>query len=194
MSFGKKLVSVCALLLLVQSASALPPDRHVYFAVHQNPDNPTSPIQYYFTLDISAVSQDGNDIGWAVTSFSITELVTLGNDIVWSLDDPFVDTTDGLWWVTHADPDNPVRFEFTLPAHMADTALAEDPSNADLDFDMQGESYTAPPGGAPYEVTAALDFSLTLSTTPAGDPPDDSGDDEPVDLPDGPNDPHIGAQ
>lgn len=184
MSFGKKLVSLCALLFFVQSASAFPPDRHVYFAVHQNPDNPTSPIQYYFTLDVTAVSQDGNDIGWAVTSFSVTELVTLGNDIVWSLVDPFVDTEDGLWWVTHADPENPVRSEFILPVHIADTALAEDPSNADLDFDMKGESYTAPPGGAPYEVTAALDFSLKLSTTPAGDPPDDSGDDEPVDTPD----------
>jgi len=183
MSFGKKVVSVCALLFFVQSASALPPDRHVYMAIHQNPDNPTSPVQYYFTLNITAVSQDGNDIGWAVTSFSITEKVTLGNDIVWSLDDPFVDTVDGLWWVTHADPDNPVRSEFILPVHIADTALAEDPSNADLDFDVAGDTYTAPPEGAPYEVTAALDFSLRLSTTPAQDPPDDSGNDEPVDSP-----------
>jgi len=187
-------VALCASLVGVQAASALPPDRNVYFLVRQNPDNPSSPIQYYFTLELTADSQDGNEVGWAVVAFSITEKATLGSDTVWSLVDPFVDTADGLWWVTHADPDNPVRSEFTLPVRVADTAVAEDPSDDDLDFDMAGVDYTPPPEGAPYEVTAALDFSLKRSSTPPDDPPDDSGDDEPVDTPDSPSPPNPTAQ
>lgn len=173
--------------------AALPPDRVVHFAIHENPSNPNSRIQYVLSLSISAQEQDGDSVGWAVDNYKITEKAILGSDTVWDVDSPSVDTTDGLWWVEHADPDDPVRSDFVEPAPVADTAIANDPADPDLDFDVVGVPYTEPPEGPPYEVTGALDF--TFSTTPdPNDPPDDSGDDEPVDIPDWGSDPSRGAQ
>jgi len=93
--------------------------------------------------------------------------------------------------VEHADPDNPVRSDFVEPAPVTDTALADDPADPDLHFDVVGVPYTPPPGGPPYAVTAALDFTFTKD---GHTDPDDSGNDEPVDVPDWGSDPGMGAQ
>ena len=109
---------------------ALPADRTHYVAIHQNPANPNSRVQYYFAIAIHAEDQDGDDIGWAVTNFKIVEKALLGSDTIWDVDDPDVDTADGLWWVTHTDPDNPVRAEFIQPPPIADTASTTSPSSS----------------------------------------------------------------
>ena len=67
----------------------------------------------------------------------------------WEDEDPEVDTTDGLWWVEHADPDNPVPSDFVETAPVAGTAIAADPEDPDLDFDVAGVPYTEPPEGPP---------------------------------------------
>ena len=172
-------------------AEALPPDRVVHFAIHENPSNPASRIQYVLSLSISAQDQSGDFIGWAVDNYKITEKAILGSDTVWDVDSPAIDTADGLWWVPHADPDNPVRTDFVEPAPVAGTALANDPTDPDLHFDVVGVPYTPPPGGPPYTVTAALDFTFTLD---GHTDPNDSGDDEPVDIPDWGTDPSMGSE
>ena len=183
--------------LLVGPAFGLPADRVVYYAIRVDPTNPNSRVQYVLASTISAREQDGDWIGWEVANYSITEKALLGSDTVWAVDLPFVDTTDGLWWVEHADPNAPVRSDFAVPAAVIDTAVASDPGIPNLYFDVVGVPYTPPAGGAPFEVTGALDFAFwsvpqaadpPAPPAPPPDPPDDSGDDEPVDdsIPDTP--------
>ena len=192
--------------LLVGPAFGLPADRVVHYAIRVDPTNPNSRVQYVLAPTISAREQDGDWVGWEVANYSITEKALLGSDTVWAVDLPFVDTTDGLWWVEHADPNAPVRSDFAVPAAVIDTAVASDPGSPNLYFDVVGVPYTPPAGGGPFEVTGALDFAFWSVPQAADpplppdpptppDPPDDSGDDEPVDIPEPYNDPiAAGAQ
>lgn len=160
--------------LLVGPAFGLPPDRVVNYAIRVDPTNPNSRVQYVLSSTVSAQEQDGDWIGWEVQNYTITEKAVLGSDTVWAVDLPFVDTTDGLWWVEHADPDNPNRPEFVVPAAVIDTAVANDPGIPDLYFDVVGAPYTPPAEGAPFEVTGALNFVFSTTSDP-NDSPDDMG-------------------
>ncbi len=182
----------CAILvaLLVGPAFGLPPDRVAHYAIREDPTVPTSRVQYVLSSTISAQEQDGDWIGWEVQGYTITEKAVLGSDTVWAADFPFVDTSDGLWWVEHADPDNPIHSEFVLPAGVIGAAVSNDPAVPDLYFAVVGAPYAPPAGGAPYEVTGALNFRFSTTALPS-DPPDDDGDDEPVDVPLPPQDPPV---
>jgi len=171
--------------------AALPPDRVVHYAIREDPADPDSRIQYVLSLSLSAQEQNVDYIGWSVDNYMITETAVIGVDSVWDVDAPNVLTTDGLWWVKHADPDNPVRSDFVEPAQIADTASAHDPSDPDLHFDVAGVPYSEPPEGPPYAVTAALDFTFIKD---GSSEPDDSGSHEPADVPDWSGAPGSGAQ
>ncbi len=189
MSARRILTVGASVLMMYSGAMALPPDRVVHIAIHQNPENPTSRVQYFLSYSITAVEQDGDWIGWEIENLKITEKALLGADTVWDVDYPDVGTTDGLWWIEHDDPADPVRADFVEPAPVADTAVASDPADPDLDFDVVGVPYTEPPEGPPYEITGAINFAFSTTPDP-DDPPDDSGDDEPVDG-DNPPDPPL---
>ena len=169
--------------LLVGPAFGLPAERVAHYVIRLDPTNPGSRVQYVLSSTISAQEQDGDWIGWEVQSYKITEKAVLGSDTVWAADFPFVDTSDGLWWVEHADPDNPIPSEFALPAGIVGAAVSNDPGVPALYFSVVGAPYSPPAGGSPVEATGALTFSFSRTPDP-NDPPDDSGDDEPVDLPD----------
>jgi len=174
-------------------ALALPPDRVVQYCIHEDPLNAHSAIEYVIAVSLTADSRDGNAIGWGVTNFTLVNKDAVNGDTVWEVAWPFIDTPDGLWWVEHVDPDNPVRLDFVELAPIVDTAFANDPANDAMNFHIEGVPYTPPPEGAPWAVTGALDFSLTAAADPSSSP-DDSGDDEPVDLPDWPDDSSAMAQ
>ena len=181
----------CLVLLLALAGSVfgLPPDREVHYAIHQNPENPFSRVQYVLTLSITALEQDGDWIGWEVTNYKITEKAVLGSDTVWGVDLPFVDTDDGLWWVEHVDPNDPGRAEFAVAAPVSDRAVAQDPGIPDLYFDVVGQPNAVSPEGWPEDVTGTLNFAFWALPEPddpppaPDDPPDDNGDNEPVDQP-----------
>lgn len=175
---------------------ALPPDRVVYYAIHTNPTNPTSPVQYYLTLSISAQSQDGNDIGWQIDTYRVTEKATLGNDTAWEIELPDVDSPDGLWWVTHVDPNAPDRSDFLTIAPVAGRAVALDPNDNDLDIEVSAGTYTPPLEGDPWEVTTAITYAFAVAQQPppSEPPPGDGGSDEPVDMPIPPMDPTNSSQ
>lgn len=174
--------------LTSQARADLPDDRIVHFAIHEDPSNPNSPIDYILSLSISAQEQDGDWIGWQVDNYQITEKATLGSDTIWDVDLPDVGTADGLWWVEHSDPDNPVRADFKAIAPVVDTAVADDPNGDDLEFDVSSGVYTPPQGGDPWEITTALDFTFTVSGEAD---PSDSGTDEPAEMPDMPKPPSL---
>lgn len=165
-------------------AYGLPADRVVTIGIRSNPDNPTSPVHYEAALSLSAVAQDGNWIGWEVVNLTFREKATLGTDTVWSIDYPLVDTQDELWWVEHADPNQPVRTDFKELAPITGVALPVTPGMKNLDFSIEGVPYTPPPEGAPYASTSAISFRLRLTTETTSDPTQvatDSGTGEPID-------------
>ena len=76
-----------------------------------------------------------------------------------------------------------------LPPRIYGTALALDPGVSDLDFDIAGNVYIEPPGGAPFENTGSLNSFLQLAETPPPAPEKDV-DDEEIEIPDQPESPY----
>ena len=179
-------VVLCVLTATSTARADLPADRSVFYVMHAVPTDPASEATFIVKLDLRAVDQIGADVAWEVAAATFRESLTGGNENRWNITLPFVDTPDGLWWIEHADPDIPVRSEFTVPPTLLGLAIAEDPADPDLHFDVAGVLYVPPPEGAPYQTTASLSYAMRQD----GDPdPDPVGDDEPVDVPDGVNDP-----
>ncbi len=148
------------------SADALATETEtIRFNLRQDPNDPSSAIIRTIDLDLESQEVDGNDVGWAVVSLKVSELDANGQATqVWIDAAPFVDSTDGLWWIEHADPLDPHRSEFVMPPLLEGVAAAEDPADPDLDYSIEGVTYNAPPE-PPFEVTAALDYTFTPTDT-----------------------------
>ena len=144
---------VAAMSLVVVSpavAGGLPQDQTVYYYIHDNPTQATSNVVFVIRLDLTAVDSDANDVGWEITSVEFRQ--PLGRpalDTVWVETSPTVDSPDGLWWVEHSDAAFPALDEFTLPPNLVGLAIAQDPTDNNLDYDFKGVAYVPPPGGAP---------------------------------------------
>ncbi len=165
--------------------AALPDEQIIEYRVHEIPTDPESTVVFVVRLELTAADSDGNEIGWEITTAEFRQPGS-GGDTIWAENSPYVDTADGLWWIEHADPEAPEESEFVLPPWLAGIATADNPQDDDLDYDLEGVEYSPPPlpGDPPYENTAALDYSFTLSQE---EEPLEEGDDEPVDVP--PDDP-----
>ena len=165
----------------------MPHDQIVECNIRERPTDPDSTIVFVVRLELSADSQNGSQIGWEITSTEFRQKAVLEpGDKVWGKNSPTVGTPDGLWWVTHGDPDEPKLDEFVLPPSMNGTAAAEEPSDEDLDYTIQGIAYSPPPGGPPFDVTGSLSYSFTIQ---GESEPEAEGDDEPVEVRNGGNDP-----
>jgi hypothetical protein len=125
-------------------------------------------------------------VGWEIQTIEFHQPLGAKLYSVWSEDLPYV-PGDGLWWVDHTDPQDPVRSEFVLPPAMSGTADASEPEVDDLDYELEGETYTPPPGGPPFSVTASLTYYFAMHEDP--EDPEEEGEDEPAEVPDGVNDP-----
>ena len=176
------ILTVCS--LYQAEVHAIPPDVTVQYNLRETPGDPLSDVTHHLILGLFEDSRDGDNVGWEVAILTIHELDENGDVIYrWSKGYPTVDTTDGLWWIEHADPDNPVMEEFVLPPRIYDCALALDPGVSNLDFDIEGKTYSEPPGGPPFDTTGSLDIFLRLAETPPPDPEKDV-DDEETEIPD----------
>lgn len=169
---------------------ALTPDVTVQFNLRATPGDPLCAVTHRVIMGVWEDSRSGDNVGWEVRILTIRELDENGDVAYrWSKAYPTVDTADGLWWIEHADPDNPAMEEFVLPARIYGTALALDQGVSDLDFDFEGNIYAAPPGGPPFDTTGSLDSFLRLAETPPPPPKKDESD-EPVEIPDLPDSPN----
>lgn len=134
----------------------------VRYWVHETPSDPNSPVTLKYELALCAVDGDCTATGWAVTSIEIRQVDLLGGpDRVWTQDDPNLPTADGLWWVSHANVDDPQSSEFVLPPALEGIATAADPNDADLHYTVAGVAET-PPDPTAYEVAAVLSHELVL--------------------------------
>jgi hypothetical protein len=153
----------------------------VRYNIRETPGDPSSPVIWTIDLALQEKQVDGNYVGWLIDSVTISQPNATGQtESAWTEATPTVNSPDGLWWVEHADPQEPQRAEFAQPPLLEGTAIAQDPQDADLDYYLEGVPYDPPPEGPPFEVTAALDYSFTFV---GSSEPEEEGDDEPVDLP-----------
>jgi hypothetical protein len=151
------------------------------YGIHETPSDPNSPLAFLVSLSLTASAGDCTETGWSITEIEVRQVgANGGSDRVWTERYPYVPTTDGLWWVSHADVASPQASEFALPPQLMGTAMAADSSYADLDYGFVGVAYASPiaPELPPYAVTGAATFEFQVEgdPTPIGD-----GDGEPTD-------------
>lgn len=157
-----------------------PITQDVVYRIHADPDDANSAVTFAVWLKLEQADVDGDSAGWDITSIRF-RLVGEGGqpDTLWTVSEPNVPTSDGLWWVTHADPEDPQLCEFATPPHLTGTAPANESSDPDLNYDFEAGNYTTPPGGDPWDVTTGLSYSFTQ----VGDEdPVEAGEDEPVEV------------
>ena len=169
--------------------SSIPPEQPVYpvdrvitYSIHEIPTDPSSDVVFVVSLDLTAADLDGSWVGWEIESAEFRQPgIGGGADTVWTKSSPFIDTVDGLWWIEHVDPTAPEVAEFVMPPELLGTAAADDPANADLEYDLVGVVYTppAPPETPPYENTSALAFAFTEEGQAE---PIEEADEEPADT------------
>ena len=181
--------ALTVLLALCGAVDARPPDHAITFKLHATVGDPTSPVDFTVTMGLMIEEHDGSSIGWDVIVVTIRQMDDEGNVITtWSKSNPDVDTTDGLWWIEHANPAAPVNSEFLVPPLISGTAPSPNPNVVSLEFEFEGNIYVEPPEGAPFDDTASLTLLLRDEGTP---PPPAKKDieDESVEMPDEPQEP-----
>ena len=167
---------------------ARPPDYTLQFDLHETVGVPLSNKDFLVTMGLMKDQQDGDSIGWRVQVVTIREVNGFGEVVeTWFTTDPDVDTADQLWWIAHADPDNPVNSEFLIPPLIFGTAGHVNPTEPALYFGFEGAVYVAPPGGPPFTDTLALTTLLQEEDNPT---PKKEETDEPVEMPVEPADPY----
>jgi len=173
--------------MAAESAQATDPlIRWISYPIHETPGDLQSPVLWRVTLEVEEADSDAARIGWRINQATIRQYGQGGQpDTVWVEGLPAVKTSDGLWWVDHANVANPQLAEFDATPSLGGLAVAEDPAQPDLKWEFNGDVYTPPPVGPPFSgpITAA-----TYSFTRVGQSADEEGDDEPVPI-DDPRDP-----
>lgn len=173
-------MTIAVAAMLAAPAFGLPPDETITYEIHEDPQDPESRVIFVVKLALEAEDSDSSSVGWRIAMAKFRK-VEQGPDTDWIIEDPYVPTADGLWWVEHADIDAPALDEFTEPPHLSGTADPMDPSDPDLDYDLQGVSYVPPepPEEPPYFVTTILDYIFWMVGEPE---PEVEGDEEPADT------------
>ncbi len=133
----------------------------VSYGIYDDPsDEQNRKLIYWIVLYLEESDRDSNSIGWTVDKVKVIEFNDPAADRDWIDQSPTVDTSDGLWWVDHADLNDPQPEEFVMPPFVDGTAdyqgSQEEPA---LDYDFEGVAL----GLSEYyfTVTAALTFIFT---------------------------------
>jgi hypothetical protein len=168
--------------IAVGSTSTALASQSISYKIHETPEDPNSAVVFVVTLTVDEAVRDGDKVGWEVLEAHIEQPGTPAD--VWVKSAPLVWTTDGLWWITHADPDHPLLDEFASPPAITGTAQAQGQGTENLNFELEGRAYDQQIKGSPYAVNGALDYVFALVNTTE---PLKEGGEETVDLDGGSN-------
>ncbi|MCZ6817831.1 MAG: hypothetical protein O7F76_14185 [Planctomycetota bacterium] len=154
------LISVLALAL--SPVRGAPVDQYITVTIHETPSDPQSDIDFVVIMKLTADRQDGDSVGWEVLSFKIEQWDGGSKSKVWMETAPAV--TGDLWWIEHADPNDPQDDEFVEPPEIIGTAGPIEGTNDDLDYDIDGTVYTPPPlpASPPFTNTGSLDAEFWI--------------------------------
>ena len=149
--------ALCA--LSVDASAQLPDDRSTQVNIRVDPADPNSSVLYEIKLFLTAIEADGDSVGWDIAKTTIRKLDSSGAPVTkWTDSAVTISTNDGLWWIDHSDAAAPLNAEFIEPPVISGTGQQGNSNNPYLDYQLQGFAYTAPPGGAPFEITGSLDL------------------------------------
>jgi len=146
--------------MTASSVQAIPVSQELRYNIYADPSDPQSDI--VLTIDLSLIAVDSNPtaIAWHIKVVTLVRPDLNGSGAtVWADLSPSVDTSDGLWWIKHADLENPKVAEFVLPPLVAGRAVEQYSTNPGLvDYQFEGTVYVPPlpPVGPPFQVTAAM--------------------------------------
>ena len=165
--------------------AALPADIDVVYYLRETPSNPESDILYRIGFELTAVSQDGDFVAWKIAELTIIELgVTALDDRVWVEVEPDLSAYEGVWWVEHANPEKPVVAEFADVPYFDGLATAEDPNDADMEYELKA-GYCDASCQAMYDGSVtAMNYRLRLEGE--DDPEAEEEDFEPIEIEDSP--------
>ncbi len=135
-----------------------PLQQTVSYGVYDDPDDPNRSLIWLIVAHLQEPEADGNLVGWAVQDVHLFDATN--PERVWIDAQPSVGTLDGLWWIEHADPQAPQLEEFDSPPQISGLTACEDPNEPDLEYEFEGETYIAPPGGPHFALATALNLRL----------------------------------
>jgi hypothetical protein len=139
----------------------------ITYRVYDDPsDQQNREAIWEIRLYVTESESDQDSIGWAIGKIEVVDL-SVDPDKVYTDQSPTVDTADGLWWVTHADLEDPQVAEFDDAPPLSGTADAPDPQEPDLEYELAGAELSSPEDTY-FGVCAGLDVWLKLVTE--GDP------------------------
>jgi hypothetical protein len=182
MTRTKLLATLVATIVLGTGFSAakadVPSNRKIKFYIRQIPSDLQSDIIWTVELDIKADDSNGESVGWQITALHVKD-----HDLSyfplrsWTETSLQVNTSDGLWWVDHADHMDPLASEFDVTPLLEGTAIAAWQEDANLEYSFEGDSYSGNPsyGGK----VSGLTFSFTLV---GEEDPEEEDDDEPGEI------------
>lgn len=168
-------LTAIVVLPICPALAQLPPQQTIQLRLRQSPFDPNSNVEFYVVATLEAVDCDSDQVGWSVASMEFFQ--DDGNGIKsWVEIQPVLDTIDGLWWVTHGDPQAPVLEEFLTTPLLQGVATADDPVDEDLAYEILAEEATP---STPYQTTATVTYALAAADTSE---PVKDGTDEPVET------------
>ncbi len=150
---------VCGLGSRSLADGELPADQQVVFCIHESPGNSESPIRQAIILQLTAQSIDDGEVGWQIAAVQFHD-ISSGVSRIWTQLAPVVNSSDGLWWVTHNDPLTPDVAEFAKPPHLQGQAAAAEAGAPGLSYDLHGKAWGT--ANSPFPRTGCLDFLLQL--------------------------------
>jgi hypothetical protein len=148
-----------------------PPDQQVAYYIRESPADPNSAVVFEVILELSAQNAAQDSVGWGIDRIELRQ-TNGGTVTVWTKTAPEIGSEDGLWWVQHANPAEPQLQEFALPPSLVGLAIAQDPEELDLAYDLAGV-----PGSQSPANVAVLTYTFARVSEPE---PSRSGEDEPV--------------
>lgn len=156
-------------------------EKSIQYLVYKDPTQEDSPVKLVIQMNLLRETQSNNLVGWRINAIQFLILDDEQNPSQsWTDESPEFQTQDGLWWLAHADPCQPVATEFILPPELIGTALADSTEPDDLDYSLAGTDPTSP-RPAFFTPTTYLTYRLILANEPE---PIEEDEDEPVEPPD----------
>ena len=155
----------------------LPDDQYISYYLREDPQDPNSDVSFTLNLTLEASILKPGSVAWDIALVTIIEHDQ--GDTYWSEENPFVDTSDGLWLVEHDDPQDPQPAEFAVPPLLSGTATPDDQQDPDLNYSLEGERYVRAPTPSYSGNVASLTYDLAAD---GGGQPQQADDDEPVEI------------
>jgi hypothetical protein len=111
----------------------------VEYLIREDPEDPDSDVIYEIRFELAAADRSDDTVAWKITELKITEVGTQGTgDRVWVEEDPDLSAYNDVWWVEHSDPMEPDEVEFGDPPYFGGTAKAQDESDPDMEYELEG--------------------------------------------------------